>query len=30
MQTYDAAGTYWFGSDTANPGDTGYAYSNML
>ena len=28
--TYDTAGTYWFGSDSANSGDTGYAYSNML
>ena len=28
--TYSAAGTYWFGSDTANPSDTGYAYSNLL
>ena len=28
--TYNAAGTYWFGSDTANPNDTGYPYSNML
>ncbi len=28
--TYNAAGTYWFGSDTANPYDTGYAYSNMM
>lgn len=28
--TYNAAGTYWFGSDTANPYDTGYAYSNLL
>ena len=28
--TYNAAGSYWFGSDTANPNDTGYAYSNML
>jgi hypothetical protein len=28
--TYDVGGTYWFGSDTANPGDTGYAYSNLL
>jgi hypothetical protein len=28
--TYNPAGTYWFGSDTANPNDTGYAYSNLL
>jgi hypothetical protein len=28
--TYDVGGTYWFGSDTSNPGDTGYAYSNLL
>ena len=28
--TYNAAGSYWFGSDTANPYDTGYAYSNLL
>ncbi len=28
--TYNTAGTYWFGSDTANPYDTGYAYSNLL
>lgn len=28
--TYDVGGTYWFGSDTASPGDTGYAYSNLL
>lgn len=28
--TYNAAGSYWFGSDTANPLDTGYAYSNLL
>ncbi len=28
--TYNAAGTYWFGSDSANPNDTGYAFSNML
>jgi hypothetical protein len=28
--TYNSAGTYWFGSDTANPIDTGYAYSNLL
>lgn len=28
--TYNAAGTYWFGSDLANPYDTGYAYSNLL
>ena len=28
--TYNTAGTYWFGSDTSNPGDTGYAYSNLL
>ena len=28
--TYNAAGTYWFGSDSANPYDTAYPYSNML
>ena len=28
--TYNAAGSYWFGSDIANPNDTGYAYSNLL
>ena len=28
--TYNTAGTYWFGSDTSNPADTGYAYSNLL
>ncbi len=28
--TYNTAGTYWFGSDTSNPNDTGYAFSNML
>jgi hypothetical protein len=28
--TYNAAGSYWFGSDTANTYDTGYAYSNLL
>ncbi len=28
--TYNTNGTYWFGSDTANPNDTGYAYSNMM
>jgi hypothetical protein len=28
--TYNTAGTFWFGSDTANPYDTGYAYSNLL
>ena len=28
--TYNPAGTYWFGSDTANPNDTGYAYSNAI
>jgi len=28
--TYNTAGTYWFGSDTANPADTGYALSNLL
>ena len=28
--TSNAAGTYWFGSDSANPNDTGYAFSNML
>ncbi len=28
--TYNAAGSYWFGSDTANPNDTGYAYSNLM
>jgi len=28
--TYNTAGSYWFGSDTANPNDTGYAYSNLL
>ncbi|MBS1859929.1 MAG: hypothetical protein JST11_31455, partial [Acidobacteria bacterium] len=27
---YNAAGTYYFGSDRANPGDTNYAYSNAL
>ena len=27
---YNAAGTYYFGSDRANPLDTGYAYSNAL
>ena len=28
--TFNAAGTYWFGADSANPNDTGYAFSNML
>ncbi len=28
--TYNSAGTFWFGSDSANPLDTGYAYSNAL
>lgn len=28
--TYNAAGTFWFGSDTANPYDTGYPFSNLL
>ena len=28
--TYNAAGSYWFGSDTANPNDTGYGFSNMM
>ena len=28
--TYNAAGTYWLGSDIANPNDTGFAYSNLL
>ncbi|MDE3168065.1 MAG: carboxypeptidase regulatory-like domain-containing protein [Acidobacteriota bacterium] len=27
---YNAAGTYYFGSDRANPLDSGYAYSNAL
>ncbi len=27
---YNTNGTYYFGSDTANPHDTGYAYSNLL
>ena len=30
FSTYNAAGTYWFGSDTANPNDSAYPYSNML
>ena len=30
FSTYNAAGTYWFGSDTANPYDTGYPFSNMM
>jgi hypothetical protein len=28
--TYNAAGSYWFGSDIANPYDTGYGISNMM
>jgi len=28
--TYGSMGSYYFGSDTANPYDTGYAYSNLL
>jgi hypothetical protein len=28
--TYGAEGTYYFGSDTQNPYDTGYSFSNML
>ena len=28
--TYNTAGTYYFGTDGANPNDTGYAYSNLL
>jgi hypothetical protein len=28
--TYGTEGTYYFGSDTANPNDTGYPYSNAL
>ncbi len=28
--TYNASGSYWFGSDSANPNDTGYAFSNLL
>lgn len=28
--TYGTQGSFWFGSDTANPFDTGYAFSNML
>jgi hypothetical protein len=27
---YSTAGSYYFGSDTANPLDTGYPYSNLL
>lgn len=27
--TYNIAGSYYFGSDTANPVDTGYPYSNL-
>lgn len=27
---YNAAGTYYFGSDRSNPLDTGYAYSNAM
>jgi hypothetical protein len=27
---YNAAGTYYFGSDRSNPLDTGYAYSNAI
>jgi len=27
---YKASGTYWFGSDTANPNDTGYGFANMM
>ena len=27
---YNEAGTYYFGSDRSNPGDTGYAYSNAI
>ena len=28
--TYGTMGSYYFGSDTANPYDTGYAYSNLF
>jgi hypothetical protein len=28
--TYNTAGTYYFGSDTASPVDTGYPFSNLL
>ena len=28
--TYNVAGTYHFGTDIANPNDTGYAFSNLL
>ena len=28
--TYSTMGTYYFGSDTASPYDTGYPYSNLL
>ena len=27
---YKASGSYWFGSDIANPNDTGYSFSNMM
>ena len=27
---YNAAGTYYFGSDRANPLDTGYPYANAM
>ncbi len=30
FSNYSVAGTYYFGSDIANPNDTGYAFSNML